>query len=346
MIDKKNSQQMKKGNFILALLRMYLTLLVVNSHLFNINKSIIKNKYVLKLLKNRISVPIFFIMSFFFCYKIISSKDKNKIKKRFERLLIPYFVWPIIILLLNNIFYYTIKIKVKTTLKDLLIQYQTGHNIVAVLWFQLNLIVSTSLILLIEIINNRNISFILFNFQILAYYIQYSNLNLKLFSKYNYYIRYPYGRFMEILPFCISGYIIAYFNIIVYLKEYKLKIIYFLILIMIFLTKFNILNNAKGFMYQGIELHIKSLIIFLIFSLIPSEYITNINIIKIIKILTNHTSGVYYLHIPIFIYLSNYVKLIKNQDIFGCLIVYIICYFIGFLGIKISANSKLMNLFA
>ena len=81
-------------------------------------------------------------------------------------MLIPYFVWPIIIFLLNNLFYYALKIKVKTTLKDLLIQYQTGHNIVAVLWFQLNLIISTLLILSIEIINSKNISFILFNLQI------------------------------------------------------------------------------------------------------------------------------------------------------------------------------------
>jgi len=333
-----------KFNIILALLRMYLSLLVVNAHYYKTKNSIIKNKYILKLLKSRISVPIFFIMSFFFCYKLISSKDKIKIKKRFERLLIPYFIWPIIILLLNNLFYFTLNIKVKTTLKDLLIQYQTGHNIVAVLWFQLNLIISTVLILSIEIINSKNISFILINLQILAYFTQYSNFNYKLFSRYNKYIKYPYGRFMEILPFCISGYIIAHFNIIIYLKKFKLKAIYILTLIMIFLSKFIIIKNVKGFRYQGLKLHIESLIIFLIFLLIPSE-ITNINIIKFIKILTNHTTGVYYLHIPIYQYISNYIKLIKNKDIFGCLIIYIICYFISFIGLKMFGKTKLMNLF-
>ena len=42
---------------------------------------IIKNKYIIKLLKNRIAVPTFFIMSFYFSYKLISSKDIKKIKK-------------------------------------------------------------------------------------------------------------------------------------------------------------------------------------------------------------------------------------------------------------------------
>ena len=149
---------------------------------------------------------------------------------------------------------------------------------------------------------------------------------------------------MEILPFCISGYLISYFNIIIYLKKFKLKAIYILTLIIIFLSKFIIIKNVKGFRYQGLKVHIESLIIFLIFLLIPSE-ITNINIIKFFKILTNHTTGVYYLLIPIYHYISNYIKLIKNKDIFGCLIIYIICYFISFIGLKMFGKTKLMNLF-
>ena len=347
MIVKNNNLKVDKNkyNISLALLRMILCFLVVNAHLFNSSKSFIKNIYILQLLKNNISVPIFFIMSFYFCYKIISSKNIEKIKKRIERLIIPYFIWPIIILLINNLFYLILNLKLKRSLFDLLLQYITGHNIVAVLWFQLNLIISTILILSLEILFKNNTLFILFNLIILAYIFQYSNLNYNYFSKYNYYMKYPYGRFMEIIPFCISGCILSYYNIIKYLNKDKVKTIYMLFLILFFLKKCNLINKSKGFNYQGINLHIKSLIIFLLFLLLPSEKITNIYIINFFKIFTNFTSGVYFLHIPVYNYVYKYIKLIQKQDIVGCLIIYLMCYFISFIGIKIFGKSKLRNLF-
>lgn len=69
---------------------------------------------------------------------------------------------------------------------------------------------------------------------------------------------------------------------------------------MIFQRTFIQLNNIKGFMYQGIKLHIESLIIFLIFALIPSENISNIYIIKIIKIFTNYTYIICIFNLQIF----------------------------------------------
>jgi len=347
MIEKKNNlkSDINKYNIFLAILRMYLSFLVVNAHLFNSSTSFIKNIYILKLINNNIHVPNFFIMSFYFCYKTISSKNYEKIKNRIERLIIPYFIWPIIILFLNNLFYLTLNLQLKRSLSDLLIQFITGHNILDVLWFQLNLIISTILILSLEILFKKNIIFILFNLTILAYTFQYSNLNYNYFNKFNYYIRYPYGRFMEIIPFCISGCILSVYNITKYLNKYKLKTIYILFLVLLFFIKFNLINNVNGFIYQGINLHIKSLIIFLLFLLLPSEKITNINIIKIVKIITNFTSGIYYLHKPVYFYISNYIKLIKQQDILGCLIIYLICYFISFIGIKIFGKTKLRNLF-
>ena len=347
MIAQKNDiiYEKKKFNIFLALLRMYLSFLVVNAHLFNRSTSNIKNIYILKLLKNRISVPIFFIMSFYFCYRIIYSKNITRIRERFERMLIPYFIWPIIILILNNIYYLSFNKKLKVSLKDLLIQYKTGHNIVAVLWFQLNLIVSTLLILSIQLLFGKNIYFLLINIQIIAYFLQYSNINYNLFIKYDYYRRYPYGRFVEIIPHCITGYILASSNLLIYLKEKKIKSIFTLLIFLLFIIKYNIIINPKGFNYQGILLHIKSLIIFLIFAIFPSEKITNKNIIEFIKKLTNYTSGIYYLHIPISLYLSNFILLIKQKSIYGCLIIYIICYYTSCFGIIILGKTKLRHLF-
>ena len=84
----------KEFNISFSILRIYLCFVVVNNHLFNATDS--TNIFLLKFLKNMISVPIFFMMSFFLCHKLFSLNDKKKIKNRLERLIIPYFLWPII----------------------------------------------------------------------------------------------------------------------------------------------------------------------------------------------------------------------------------------------------------
>ena len=346
MIIKNNDKAAKNNfNICFALLRMYLSFVVVNNHLFNKRNSNIKNKYILKLLKNRISVPIFFIMSFYLCYKLFLFKDILKIKSRFERLIIPYIFWPIIIWIFNNLFFFYLNLKLKISFYDLIIQFLTGHNIVSVLWFQLNLIISTFLIFLVHKVYNKNILFILINFEILSYFFQYSNINYKFFSQFSNFFKYPYGRLMEIIPFCISGYTFRYLDIINYLKKYKIKTIYLIILILSFLFKYLLFVNIDGFMYQGIKLHIISIIIFVFFALNPFEKNLNLTLIKIINLFTNYTSGIYYLHIPIFIYLSNFIDLIKKRTVLASLIIYIICYLISFIGMKIFGKTKFKHLF-
>lgn len=83
-----------------------------------------------------------------------------------------------------------------------------------------------------------------------------------------------------------------------------------------------------------------------IFSLFPSDKITNFKIEKIIKNMTNYTAGVYYLHLTIILYFRNYINPIKNGTLFGLFIIYLICYFICFIGMKIFGKTKLKNLFS
>ena len=344
----KNNEKVIKNNFnvYFSILRMYLSFVVVNNHLFKNRYSNINNKYLLKLLKNRLSVPIFFIMSFFLCYKLFLFKDILKIKRRFERLIIPFIFWPIIFWIFNNLFYFYLNLKLKISFYDLIIQFLTGHNIVAVLWFQLNLIISTFLILLLHKVYNKNIIFILINLEIVSYFFQYSNFNYKFFSQFSNFIKYSYGRLIEIIPFCISGYTFRYLDIINYLKKYEIKTIYYLIILLLtFLFQYQSFVYIIGFMYQGIKLHIISIIIFTLFALNPFENNLNVTFIKIINLFTNYTSGIYYLHIPIWIYLSNFIDLIKKRTFLTSLIIYIICYFISFMGIKIFDKTKIKHLF-
>jgi hypothetical protein len=252
----ENNEKKHKKEFIISfsILRMYLCFVVVNAHLFKSTR--FKYKYLVKFLKNRITVPIFFIMSFFLCYKLFSLNYILKIKLRLERLIIPYFLWPIIIWLFNNIFHFLLKMTMKISLYDLIIQILTGHNYVTVLWFQLNLIAITVLMFLIHILFYKNALYILLNLLIISYFFQYSNINFKYFSQFSYYTRFPYGRFMESFPFCISGYILGSSGIINSLKKKRIKSLYILVSVLFILIKYTMFFAIKGFYYQGIRLHI------------------------------------------------------------------------------------------
>ena len=299
----------------------------------------------IRFLKNRIHVPIFFLMSFYFTHKLFLSKNIEKIKQRFERLLIPYFIWPIIIWIINNILYYTFKWNLKISLNDLKIQLITGHCFMTVLWFQYNLIFSTLFILIIVLLSLNYSKPIMINLFIIAYYFQYSNINYNIFSKGGFFKKYTFGRFIEIFPFCIIGHIIPSFNSLKFLRNHMIYIIYLLSLIFLLIFKFQIFTNIKGFMYQGIDLVIQSSLLFLIFLIIPYEKINNKYIIKIIKIFTSNTSGIYFLHTNVIRYMAKYNKQVKNGTLSGSIIIYIISYFISLIGTKIFGKTKFSCLF-
>ena len=81
----------KKLNIGLAILRIYLSFIVVASHFYSPNDKI-RNYNIIKIIRNNNHVPTYYIMSFYFFYNLFKLKNIRKIKIRFQRLLIPYFV--------------------------------------------------------------------------------------------------------------------------------------------------------------------------------------------------------------------------------------------------------------
>jgi surface polysaccharide O-acyltransferase-like enzyme len=345
MIEQIYIIKKPKFNIIFALLKIYLSFIVVNTHCFDPSINKYKNLFILNLLINNLPVPIFYIISFYFCFNLFKSRNLDKIKLRFERLLIPYFLWPIIIWILNNIFSLFLKFDLINSFNDLFEQILMGHCFMTVLWFQHDLIFCTILLLIIELIFFNYTEYILINLEFSAFYFQYSNYNFELFSNYNFNKKYTYGRIAEIIPYCITGYIFASSNIINFFKQNKAKSTNFIILILILFKKFDLFIDVNGFYYQGLKLYILSSVIFIFFSLIPSNKIENKFIISFIKIFSRHISGIYYIHILIMKYFENYISLIKSKTLFGSIIVYIICYCICFLGNIKFGNTKLRHLF-
>ena len=77
----------------------------------------------------------------------------------------------------------------------------------------------------------------------------------------------------------------------------------------------------------------------------PNEKINNKYAINIIKIITSYTSGIYFLHTNVEMFMRKSIKSIKNGTLSGCIIIYIISYIISLIGVKIAGKNKFSCLF-
>ena len=136
----KNNVENKKINLGIEILRSLLCLWIVIVH-----QSIIKKKHI-KYLKRHFHVPTFIFLSFIFFYPSLYARVINKILSRFQRLLIPYIFWPLLILIVNNFLFFFFSFSQFSrllTLKDIYIQIIIGSKYHEIFWFQFNLIFSS-----------------------------------------------------------------------------------------------------------------------------------------------------------------------------------------------------------
>lgn len=341
-INKKiKIENTKKYNIGLGFLKVILALSVIISH--NLDANIINNiiiKFFAK--RRRIHVPSFFIMSFYFIYKDLNNLNINKIKQRFERLLIPYIIWPIIIWILNNLlnlFYFNF---LPMTINDLLSQLFWGHNFIIQFWFQWDLIMITLIVVIITFLFKANNLFILILIAILAYALQYSEINKEIYIHLDYYKRESICRLAEMFPYSVTGLYLANFEIINKLNKNKVKSFLLSLIVFFFIEKYKIFISINGIAYSGMKLNIHSISLIFFFSIISSDKISNN---KSLRIITNYTAGIFYLHWSVIKFFKNFVKHIENGTFIGCILIYLICYIICFFGFKISKRTRFKYLF-
>lgn len=349
MKHKKLKFQNIKGrnyNFGFGFLKMILSLDVIRSHCFNPNST--NNKYLIYFLeKRRIHVPSFVILSFYFIHKKLISIKSNFLFERLERLLIPYILWPIIIYNLNNfIIRKFFKLNIIYSLENLKKQLLWGNEFIIQLWFQWDLIFITILFFIIIFVFRKYHTFFIQLLAIFAYILQYSGYNKKFYYSLKREKKECLGRLAEMIPYASTGFSLAYLNIINNLSKHKIKTLTFSILIYNLIEKYSIFSIIKGVAYPGIRLNVRATCLIFIFSLFPSEKITNSKIKKILICLTSYTPAVFYLHWTIYIYFKEFVMPIKRGSFFGCIIIYFICYSISFIFIKFVGKTKLKNLFS
>ena len=158
-------------------------------------------------------IPTFFVLSFYFTYHTFATYNISKIKLRFERIVIPYFVWSIICWLLF-IYYYKFKRKCPHKIYDLFSGLLNGHSLNLTFWFQV-ILVLTSLIMAIFVLFFREKYLLILNFWLaFSYILQYSGLNYNFFLiHYDSHYSATYSRFFNTFPNSICGFFLAAYNI-------------------------------------------------------------------------------------------------------------------------------------
>ena len=334
-INDQMIQLYKKDiNLGIEILRSYLSFSVVVIHIFNIKNK--KNNIIAEFIFHchYFYVPTFFFISFYFSFTIFNSKNINKIKERFLRILIPYITWPIFIWVRD------IVINFKETkfgiilFKSIFMQLLTGYDFYQVFWFQFDLIIITIIFTIIFFIFNKYSLIILRILGIIGFII--NNYYEKKLEKYK-----QIGSIKPLIQSFI--YSITGLNFGSFFKPNKTKnikyVAYLLIIPLIFLIiKYRILITYYKFL-KIIIVDLLVISIFLLFSLLPLDLIQNNIIKKIIKQLTSYTGGIYYIHFIVRKIFKRY-KIFIIGNIQSCILIYLVSYFICFIGSTIFLKTK------
>lgn len=239
--------------------------------------------------------------------------------------------------------------KFPDTFEDLKKQLLLADKYIFPLWFHFDLIIITFLFFIIIFIFRKHSLFILQLLLLLSYIIQYSKYDFNNFFRKNpYYNVYSIRLIPSSIPFTIVGYILGYYNFLDIIQKHKIKTFVLSYLIYNIIADYKIFTNISDVRfseYSGIYRNIQSICLVSIFSLFSSYLVKNNIIKKFLIFITNYTGGIYYLHVPLKMYLKDYSDDIKNLTFLGCIKTYIIIYCICFFGMLIFGKTPFKYLF-
>ena len=278
-----------------------------------------------------------------------------KLLKRIERILLPYIIFPIFVMILNNYIHSKLKpryINLKISFRDLIIQLIFGSGFLLPLWYLYDLLLFTFIFLIIITIFSGKYLLVLNTLTVLCYIFQCSGYNTQFFAKLKYgCYRHALKKIAIMFPFAVLGFTIYSFKLIEEMKKNRFITIYFSSVILYVINKYPFFNNIADHINSSLLYFFGSSLLFFIFILLPTQSIKKNKVIaKIIEKCTSNTMGVYLLHTPIFRYLVNQITTIKFEskrkvNFYNCLKIYFICYYISFVCSKIFKNTKIRNFF-
>jgi len=296
------------------------------------------------------AVPTFMMMSFILVQPSLVEHDKKKMESRFERLLIPQFVWAVICWTVYMIIDMLLYKEWRHKITDLLWQIFFGHSpkVNSAMWFQVDLIYLTLLFLLVIIFFKRNYTYIFIILGMVALFIQYSGINMT-FEALQYEIAYPIGRFFEMLPVAVVGFIISSTNLLEKIKKFSFPTAILSLFVIFIEGRYGFFSEVTGYGYSGIRMIIISFALIALFYNMPFERVPQ-KAHKMIGFLTSYTMGIYCMHNLVSSILKGVIKKInlgwEFNTFSGCIIIYILCFIFSFIGTLLFGKTKLKTLFS
>lgn len=342
MLNKKKKSCNIQRNQGIEILRMFLCFRIVLLHCYSSH-----NRFINKLRRNYYQVPCFFFLSFIFLYPTILKRNIDKMKLRLKRLSIPYIIYPIIFWFVNNIMFLLFQFNIFKrflTLNELKMHIIIGEGIrdLSILWFLFQLQILTIIFFICKLLLKNNFLSIFQIISLFCYLITYTGINYNFFIHYTNRIFTSIGNFVEAMPIAITAFSLSKINFIQIISSHKMKIIFFFSFFFYLILEYNIFSPIKGMSSPGFKPLIISVLLFSIFSLISLDY-KNSKVLISISQMTKYTKGIYCMHKIVLSYLKYYYG--NNVTFLGCIIIYIICYFISFIGFQIFSKSELRFLF-
>ena len=332
----------KKINLGIEFLRMILAFLIVLVHNFGGRKNKLE-RFPMENLSYY--VPAFMMLSFYFSYNSLDTRNIEKIKQRFIRILYPYIGWSIIIWLGNNYLHNKHKIKGIILIKNIYYQLLIGCGLHGIFWYLFNLLFISLFFTIIVLLFKNYLLFSLFITEIFCYSFAYSKYDQKFWYRFN---TIPVSHSIKPIPknflYSLSGFFLASINILNKYYNHRILVIIISGSFLFFMLYHNYIHKIE-FKYEGIMIDLTDISAFSLFSMIPFDKINNKVIIYILKQITSYTGGVYYLHPKVGELFAPYCKYIRRRQFKGCIQIYLISYLICFIGISVFRKTNIKFLF-
>jgi len=267
-----NKDSNKTRSSIIDLLRIILTVLVVNVHIRIITG--IKTNFLEPY--TWYTVPLFIVLSFFF-------SSRKPLILRIKRLFIPLVFWSAAGFIIHpNLL----------NAKNIFLQILTGHVVNTPLYYLILLAWFTIIYWLINQLPSR-LKVLIYSGIILAtLFFEYSRINYDFFLPQAEVIKKSYGRFIELIKYVPIGLVFAFLK-----KKINNKNI-FLVLSIIFIPIYVATSNIPqplDFHYSGLKTLVGSIIIFSL-ALGLSDFKFNDKVNSVINLLGKYSFGVYLSH--------------------------------------------------
>ncbi len=262
----------KTRNTLIDLLRIILTVLVVNVHIRIITG--IKTNFLESY--TWFSVPLFIVLSFYFF-------NNKPLISRIKRLFIPLVFWSAAGFIIHpNLL----------SIKNIFLQTLTGHVVDTPLYYLILLIWFTIIYRLIYRFP-FNLKIFIYSLIILtALFLEYSRINYGFFIPQIEVIKKSYGRFIELIKYLPIGLMFAYLK--KKIDNNNIFLIFSIILLPIYVSSFFI-PQPLDFHFSGLKILVGSIMIFsLVLGL--SNFKFNNKVSRIINLLGKYSFGVYLSH--------------------------------------------------